>query len=81
MLSRPPLQDRHTDTDEETVSAGTVKKELQELVNQEDKRKPLSDQKLVALLTDKGCDVSRRTVAKYRDQLGIPSSTKRKRYE
>ncbi|MDW4528071.1 RNA polymerase factor sigma-54 [Rossellomorea marisflavi] len=72
---------RAVDTDEETVSAGTVKKELQELVNQEDKRKPLSDQKLVALLTEKGCDVSRRTVAKYRDQLGIPSSTKRKRYE
>lgn len=72
---------RAVDTDEEMVSAGTVKKELQELVNQEDKRKPLSDQKLVALLTEKGCDVSRRTVAKYRDQLGIPSSTKRKRYE
>ncbi|VXB28850.1 RNA polymerase sigma-54 factor [Bacillus sp. 349Y] len=72
---------RAVDTAEETVSAGTVKRELQELVNQEDKRKPLSDQKLVALLTEKGCDVSRRTVAKYRDQLGIPSSTKRKRYE
>ncbi|KMK92691.1 RNA polymerase factor sigma-54 [Rossellomorea marisflavi] len=72
---------RAVDTAEETVSAGTVKRELQELVNQEDKRKPLSDQKLVALLTEKGCDVSRRTVAKYRDQLGIPSSSKRKRYE
>ncbi|MGX1263021.1 RNA polymerase sigma-54 factor [Rossellomorea marisflavi] len=72
---------RVVDTDEETVSAGTVKRELQELVNQEDKRKPLSDQKLVALLTENGCDVSRRTVAKYRDQLGIPSSSKRKRYE
>ncbi|MGG4548252.1 RNA polymerase factor sigma-54 [Rossellomorea marisflavi] len=72
---------RAVDTAEETVSAGTVKRELQELVNQEDKRKPLSDQKLVGLLTEKGCDVSRRTVAKYRDQLGIPSSSKRKRYE
>ncbi|TMU84393.1 RNA polymerase factor sigma-54 [Bacillus sp. BHET2] len=67
--------------DLETASATTVKNELQQLINEEDKKKPLSDQKIVNLLLDKGYDVSRRTIAKYRDQLGIASSTMRKRYE
>ena len=42
--------------------------------------KPLSDAKLAKLLADKGLEISRRTVVKYREQLGIPSSVKRKRY-
>ncbi|MGF3105206.1 RNA polymerase factor sigma-54 [Rossellomorea sp. DUT-2] len=67
--------------DSETVSATSVKNELQKLIDEEDKKKPLSDQKMVNLLLDKGYDVSRRTIAKYRDQLGIASSTMRKRYE
>ncbi|MED4312882.1 hypothetical protein P9210_09930, partial [Heyndrickxia coagulans] len=40
-----------------------------------------SDQAIVAVLNEKGFEISRRTVAKYREQLGIPSSSKRKRYE
>lgn len=67
--------------DSEVASARAVKNELQRLIDEEDKKKPLSDQKMVNLLLDKGYDVSRRTIAKYRDQLGIASSTMRKRYE
>ncbi|WRP06078.1 RNA polymerase factor sigma-54 [Rossellomorea aquimaris] len=67
--------------DSEKASATSVKNVLQKLIDEEDKKKPLSDQKIVNLLLDKGYDVSRRTIAKYRDQLGIASSTMRKRYE
>ena len=54
---------------------------LKKLVEEEDKRKPLSDQKLCQLMAAQGCDLSRRTVAKYRDELGIQSTTGRKEYE
>lgn len=57
-----------------------VKMHLEDLINQEDKTKPLSDQKLVDLLYEQhGIQISRRTVAKYRDQMNIPSSAARKR--
>jgi RNA polymerase sigma-54 factor len=49
------------------------------LVDKEPPQKPLSDAKLVKLLADEGVDVARRTVAKYREALGIPSSSQRKR--
>ncbi|KFN90707.1 RNA polymerase sigma-54 factor [Tetragenococcus muriaticus PMC-11-5] len=62
-------------------SSNDAKHLLQELVNQEDKSKPLSDQKLTELMKEKGVNISRRTVAKYRDALTIPGSTKRKRYD
>ena len=51
---------------------------IQDLVANEDPHHPLSDQKIVDLLTAKEIKISRRTVAKYRSQLGIPSSSKRK---
>ncbi|WP_019721246.1 RNA polymerase factor sigma-54 [Heyndrickxia coagulans] len=66
---------------EEAASSAEVKNEISALVSGEDKRKPLSDQAIVAVLNEKGFEISRRTVAKYREQLGIPSSSKRKRYE
>ena len=44
-----------------------------------DSTKPLSDQKLCTLLTEQGCPISRRTVAKYREELNIPSASGRKR--
>ena len=47
----------------------------------EDKKKPLSDQKLCELMAAQGCPLSRRTVAKYRDELHIPSTAGRKQYE
>ncbi|QQF63516.1 RNA polymerase factor sigma-54 [Bacillus mojavensis] len=59
-----------------------VKTHLQALIQQEDKTKPLSDQKLADLLYEQHrIQISRRTVAKYRDQLNIPSSAARKRYK
>ncbi|MCF1675052.1 RNA polymerase factor sigma-54 [Tetragenococcus halophilus] len=62
-------------------SANDAKHLLQQLVEQEDKAKPLSDQKLTELMKDKGIVISRRTVAKYRDALNIAGSSKRKRYD
>ncbi|EIM73731.1 RNA polymerase sigma 54 subunit RpoN [Nitritalea halalkaliphila LW7] len=62
----------------EDVSNREVKSVLQTLVDGEDKRKPLSDDKLVKLLNDKGYNIARRTVAKYREQLHIPVARLRK---
>lgn len=53
---------------------------LKRLVEEEDRKKPLSDQKLCELMAAQGCDLSRRTVAKYRDELGIPSTAGRRAY-
>ena len=61
------------------VSAVSVKKRIQQIVEGEDSKKPLSDQAICSLLQDDGVDISRRTVAKYRDQLGIPVRAARKR--
>ncbi len=65
----------------EDRSTTDVKNRLKQLVSEENKRKPLSDQKIVDLLKAEGVDISRRTVAKYRNGLGIPSSAKRKRFD
>jgi RNA polymerase sigma-54 factor len=66
-----------TDSGEE-VSSREVKKILQDAIDAEDKRKPLSDEKLGILLNAKGYNIARRTVAKYREQLGIPVARLRK---
>lgn len=69
-------------TSNETASSQRVKNAISELISNESKQKPLSDQEIVGLLKEKeGIVVSRRTIAKYRDQLGIPSSSKRRRYD
>lgn len=60
-------------------SQQAIKRKLLELVRNEDPRHPLSDQKLCRLLAEQGIQVARRTVAKYRIELGIRSSTARKR--
>ena len=62
----------------EEVSSREVKKILQEAIEAEDKRKPLSDEKLAAVLKDKGYTIARRTVAKYREQLNLPVARLRK---
>lgn len=62
----------------EEVSTLEVKKILSELIAAESKRKPLSDDKLTDLLTEKGYNIARRTVAKYREQLNIPVARLRK---
>ncbi|MBE6234064.1 MAG: RNA polymerase factor sigma-54 [Bacteroidales bacterium] len=62
----------------EEVSTRELKKALTECVDNEDKRKPLTDDELVKKMTEKGYKVARRTIAKYRDQLGIPKARLRK---
>jgi len=56
-----------------------VKSHIKTLIDNEDPKKILSDDKLVALLNDKGFDIARRTVAKYREALGLGSSVQRRR--
>jgi RNA polymerase sigma-54 factor len=63
-----------------STSSATVKRDIKELVTGEDMSQPLSDQAIAEILARRGISVSRRTVAKYREELGIQSSAKRKRY-
>ncbi len=63
----------------EGVSTNTIKNKIKQLIQLENKNKPLSDQAICDLLNKEHIDISRRTVAKYREELGIKSSSKRKR--
>ena len=65
---------------EEDRSSDAIKRYIQEMIEEEDKKKPLSDQKISELLQEKNLDVARRTVAKYREALLIQPSSKRKEY-
>jgi RNA polymerase sigma-54 factor len=66
-------------TDEgEEVSSREVKKILKDAIEAEEKRKPLTDEKLAKLLNSKGYNIARRTIAKYREQLGMPVARLRK---
>ncbi len=60
------------------VSSESVKERIRALVSKEDRNNPLSDQTLVGILKSEGIDIARRTVAKYREMLGILSSARRK---
>lgn len=64
----------------EEISWDAIKAALQEVIDQEDKSKPLSDDALAKALEDRGIEIARRTVAKYRGQLGIPSARLRKQF-
>lgn len=64
--------------DGENVSTRELKTALQEVIDAEDKSKPLTDDELVEVMTGKGYKVARRTIAKYRDQLNIPTARLRK---
>jgi len=66
-----------TDSGDE-VSTREIKRILQECLGGEDKRKPLTDEKLTEILQEKGYQIARRTVAKYREQLNIPVARMRK---
>jgi RNA polymerase sigma-54 factor len=66
-----------TDSGEE-VSTREIKSILQECIAGEDKHKPLTDEKLTEILQEKGYQIARRTVAKYREQLNIPVARLRK---
>ena len=68
-------------TDEgEEVSSREVKQILKDAIEAEPKRKPLTDEKLMKILNEKGYNIARRTVAKYREQLGIPVARLRKEW-
>jgi len=64
----------------EDVSSNAVRAAIEELIGSEDKRKPLSDEAMVKALKERGIEIARRTVAKYRDQLGIPTARMRKQF-
>lgn len=66
-----------TDSGEE-VSTREIKSILQDCIGNEDKRKPLTDDRLSAILNEKGYQIARRTVAKYREQLSLPVARLRK---
>ncbi len=62
---------------EDGISSITVKEKLKELIQNEDKKKPFSDEKLAELLTKSGIKIARRTVAQYRENLGIATKAQR----
>ncbi|MEN9834969.1 MAG: hypothetical protein RL011_1162 [Pseudomonadota bacterium] len=66
--------------DGQDMASESVKRMISELVKVEDARKPLSDQRIVEILEERGIQLARRTVAKYREQLQILPSSKRKKY-
>ena len=66
-------------TDGEDVSARGIKAQIEKLVSEEDPKHPLTDQAIVNILKETGVQIARRTVAKYRDQLGVLSARMRKR--
>jgi RNA polymerase sigma-54 factor len=66
-------------TSGEDVSARGIKAQIEKLVSEEDAAHPLTDQAIVNILKDEGIQIARRTVAKYRDQLGVLSARMRKR--
>ncbi len=62
----------------ESVSSVTIKQRIRKIIENEDPRKPLSDSKIVSMLQREGLDLARRTIAKYREELKIPTSNQRK---
>lgn len=72
------LEQKNSD---EAIATSGIKEMIKQLINNENKAKPMSDQKIVDQLKEKDIQLSRRTVAKYREELGIASSSKRKRFD
>jgi RNA polymerase sigma-54 factor len=62
------------------MASTSIKAMIKDLIEKENTKKPMSDQKISDILNQKGIDISRRTVAKYRDELEIPASSLRKRF-
>ena len=62
----------------EQASWSSIKQRIRQVIDEEDKRNPLSDEGLAEKLVGTGVDVSRRTVTKYRKAMGLPSSRRRK---
>lgn len=72
------FSDGYTTEDGQEIATRKIQNALKELTDNEDKKQPLSDEALAALLKEKGFPIARRTVAKYREQLGIPVARLRK---
>lgn len=72
------FSDSLTNDDGEEVSTKEIKQHLQEAIEKENKRKPYTDDALVGILKEKGYNIARRTIAKYREQLNIPVARLRK---
>jgi len=66
--------------DGEVEATDSVRQKLLDIINNEDKRHPLSDEQIARKLREQGIDIARRTVTKYREAMNIPSSRKRKQY-
>jgi RNA polymerase sigma-54 factor len=69
-----------TDAEGEDMSWDAVKEKLKVIINEEDKDNPLNDDEIVLKLKEQGIDLARRTVAKYRKILNIPTARQRKAY-
>lgn len=78
ILLKNLFSDSLTNDEGEEVSTKEIKNHLQEVISHEDKRKPLTDDALVDVLKEKGYNIARRTIAKYREQLNIPVARLRK---
>lgn len=65
--------------DGEVISTNSIKQEIKKIIDSEDRTKPLSDSRIEKLLCQRGYDIARRTVSKYREELGYLSSTLRKK--
>ena len=68
----------HITKNGENISNKKIKKLLEKFINEEDKRDPLSDEKIEKVFKEKGYNIARRTISKYREQLNIPVSRLRK---
>ena len=69
-----------TENSSEGASSAGIKRDIKDIIDGENKKKPLSDDAISKLLKEKGVSVARRTVAKYREEMGIPSSSRRKEF-
>lgn len=78
ILLKNLFSDSLTNDEGEEVSTKEIKQHLQEAIDNENKRKPYTDDALVAILKEKGYNIARRTIAKYREQLNIPVARLRK---
>lgn len=68
-------------TNHETISSKSIKSIIEDIIDKEDSSRPVSDQTIVEILKIRGINISRRTVAKYRQEMGILPTVSRKRYQ
>ena len=79
LLIKDLFSESLTNSEGDEVSTREIKTILQEVIENENTKKPLTDDNLMKILNDKGYNIARRTIAKYRDQLNIPVARLRKK--